>query len=93
MQQEEDKGACKEREGKMRPEEAIEILELDKNCDFEGDTDTLVKAHDMGIEALKRCKWNYENPQRADFRLLPSETYIPQNVSKLPSDEEEDEIE
>lgn len=27
-----------------------------------------------GIEALKRCRHNYLNPQRADFRRLPGET-------------------
>jgi len=31
------------------------------------------KSVQLGIEALERCKWNYENPQRADLRRLPSE--------------------
>lgn len=28
----------------------------------------------LGTEALKRCRDNYLNPQRADFRRLPGET-------------------
>ena len=53
--------------------EAIEILQLDKTCEYEGDAVDLEKAHQLGIEALERCKWNYLNPQRADLRHLPSE--------------------
>lgn len=32
------------------------------------------KALQLGTEALKRCRWNYLNPQNADFRRLPGET-------------------
>lgn len=32
------------------------------------------RAVRLGIEALRRCEWNYANPMRADLRRLPSET-------------------
>ena len=57
----------------MKLEKAIEILEIESRClSFKGATDRLV-ALKLGIEAMKRCGYNYLNPQRADFRRLPGE--------------------
>jgi len=56
----------------MRIEEAIEILEeANRRAPF---LSPLSRAEKLGIEALQRCRDNYLNPQRADFRRLPSET-------------------
>ena len=40
----------------MTIDEAIEIMELDKTCDFEGNAEALEAALQLGIEALKRCQ-------------------------------------
>lgn len=40
----------------MTIDKAIEILKLDKTCDFGGDADELEDAIQLGIEALKRVK-------------------------------------
>ena len=58
----------------MTVEEAIE-----RNHDLCGsphmrDMHQSIEAIKLGIEALKRCRYNYLNTQRADFRRLPGET-------------------
>jgi len=64
----------------MTSTKALEILRLDKNCAFEGDSKDLEQAHQLGIESLERILEMREyntligmassNPGR----LLPSET-------------------
>jgi len=50
-----------------RNQRVVDML-IDKSWPFDA------KAVLLGIEALQRCRDNYLNPQRADFRRLPSET-------------------
>ena len=57
----------------MEPEEAIKEIKGWQSNKGNPSYDQLNKALDLGIEALERCMWNYLNPQRADFRRLPSE--------------------
>jgi len=40
----------------MAIDEAIKILELEKTCDFEGESQDLDDALQLGIEALKAIK-------------------------------------
>ena len=55
-------------------EKAIEGLEYEvKEAEGDGALDAVAYLR-LGIEALQRCRDNYLNPQRADFRRLPSET-------------------
>ena len=53
----------------MTLEEAVKYQEADKSGVVFNQ-----QARQLGIEAMKRCRWNYLNPQRADFRRLPGET-------------------
>ncbi len=54
-------------------DKAIETLELDKTCEFEGDEQILTDALQLGIEALKKIKVarHYNVPSSAV--LLPGE--------------------
>lgn len=58
----------------MTLEEAIEFQEQYLRQPQTHIGDILDDAIRLGIEALKRCRHNYLNPQRADFRRLPGET-------------------
>lgn len=58
----------------MTPEEAIYELEDLKAGDIEVGRARAARAEGLGIEALKRCRSNYLDPQHADFRRLPGET-------------------
>ena len=58
----------------MKLAKAIEIQTILANAPdwvFDNENRDALK---LGIEAMKRCRSNYLNPQRADFRLLPGET-------------------
>lgn len=52
---------------------AIEVLKLDKTCEFEGDADELREAIQLGIEALKREKEYREYSSMRAVALLPGE--------------------
>ena len=58
----------------MKIEMAIVILELSKNMDFEGCSDDLEAAHQLGIEALKRLQDNRRSPWSKDGHPLLGET-------------------
>jgi len=59
----------------MTLERAIEILELDKDCGFEGDVLELIQAHDLGIEAMRRLREYREDPEFCHWVTpLPGET-------------------
>ncbi len=52
-------------------DEAVSILKLDKDCEYEGPGKDLEDALQLGIEALERIKDN----RRGTFAIkLPSET-------------------
>ena len=55
-------------------EAAIETLSTENKHPWNRDNSPLREAVKLGIEALKRCRDNYLNPQRADLRRLPGET-------------------
>lgn len=56
----------------MPPEKAIEILQLDRVGEFEGDPADLDRAQQMGIEALERIQ-NVRIGNTIPGSLLPSE--------------------
>ncbi len=58
----------------MKLDKAIEILELDKNCDYEGSSADLEAALQLGIEAMKRLREHRTEHIDITFRALPSET-------------------
>lgn len=58
----------------MTAEEAIKFNQATEKYLRTKDMFLGAKALQLGIEALKRCRDNYLNPQRADFRRLPGET-------------------
>jgi len=63
----------------MTLDKAFELLELDKNCGFEGAPADLEQAHQIGIEGLQRIKdiRGYKTLMAVAVsdpgRLLPSE--------------------
>lgn len=71
----------------MTLEEAIKLNnELLRTGNYDVDP-KFTKAIKLGIEALKfRQRWEARRAQ-TKFPLLPGETYIPESVGKLPSDE------
>ena len=58
----------------MKLDRAIEILDLDKSCDFEGPGQELEEALQLGIGALKREEWRRARYANDEVRLLPGET-------------------
>ena len=58
----------------MTPEEAMKKISAWQIGKGNPSYDKLNRALNLGIEALRRCRHNYLNPQRADFRRLPGET-------------------
>lgn len=82
----------------MKLEEAIKNLESVVDTPPCGVNQDFMDSVKLGIEALERIKrirgtlLGGSSVPRAEFSaftaLLPSETYIPQNVGNLPSDEE-----
>ena len=58
----------------MTIDEAIEILTLDKTCDFEGNSKDLGDALQLGIEALKQLKLSRPTTYWAPEFALPGET-------------------
>lgn len=65
-------------------EEAIKTLQVMETNPF--DT-KWKKSLRLGIEALERERECRSNMPREEWLLLPSETYIPKSVGRLPSDE------
>lgn len=53
---------------------AIEILELSKEPDFEGDSNDFYDAINLGIEGLKLLIYTAKVGQHVDPLLLPGET-------------------
>jgi len=54
----------------MRIDEAIRILLLDENCEFEGDSRDLQDALQLGIEALKFiASWNQKQLPQHQIHL------------------------
>ena len=66
----------------MTLEEAIEYQEADKSGVVFNQ-----QARQLGIEALKAVILERETYAFERIPTLPGETYIPQSVGKLPSDE------
>ena len=58
----------------MTLEEAIKILHSCKLRNFTGTLDRLEKAHQLGIEALKRCKEARKKAYFTSRSPLPGET-------------------
>jgi hypothetical protein len=58
----------------MRIRDAITDLSIQREVKRRLGKTHEANAIELGIEALERCEYNYLNPQRADFRRLPSET-------------------
>ena len=58
----------------MTPEEAMKEISAWQIGKGNPSYDKLNRALNLGIEALERHRSNSLNPQRADFRPLPSET-------------------
>ncbi len=58
----------------MKLEKAIEILEEDKNWDYEGVSEDLENALQLGIEALKRVKSIRIGGKPDKYTILPGET-------------------
>ena len=67
----------------MTPEEAIKYLEADKSGVVFNQ-----QARQLGIEALKRLQKCRKAGYKFYCQLMPGETYIPESIGKLPSDEE-----
>lgn len=53
---------------------AIEIIQHELDEDIYHHNKDRYDALRLAKEALKRCNYNYLDPQHADFRLLPGET-------------------
>ena len=58
----------------MTLSKAIKILTLDWGRNFKGDAKELVKAQELGIEALRRVKDMRISPCTTADEILPSET-------------------
>ena len=58
----------------MSIDEAIKILTFMGTAEFEGNTEDILAARKLGIEALKRVKTYKESPLCDDYQLLPGET-------------------
>ncbi len=58
----------------MTIDEAIKILELDKDCEFEGSANDLEDALQLGLEALKRVKLLRTSASYPHDKLLYGET-------------------
>jgi len=54
--------------------EAIQILSLCKECSFDGPTDALEEAHQLGFQALRRIQAQRLFKHRVILDPLPSET-------------------
>lgn len=57
----------------MTLQEAIEINQSLLDGTYDHRDEKMETALKLLIEAGKRCQYNYLNPQRPDFRLLPGE--------------------
>lgn len=57
----------------MTIDEAIQILTLDKKCEFEGDARDLEDALQLSIEALKRLEVYRNRHPELIWQLLPGE--------------------
>lgn len=53
---------------------AMEILELSKNCEFEGDAEELEQAEQLGIEAIKAVQRGRARGGWIGNVYLPGET-------------------
>ena len=58
----------------MKLEKAIELLDLEISCDFEGNEKDRQDAVKLGIEALKRCQEARRKVYFTTRSLLPGET-------------------
>jgi len=58
----------------MNIDKAIELHTLDKSCDFEGDSQDLKAAHDLGVEAMKAIRDIRQKHLTYTIDLLPGET-------------------
>lgn len=58
----------------MKIVRAIQVLILDKACEFEGDVTELEEAHQLGIEALKRVDNDRIGLHEDEIKLLHGET-------------------